>query len=179
LNGSENRVKPIWLEPAPHRSIRAISTIRLALLPAPISNSMRRAGAISDRGWSREFDDPIVLPEGEKLRTLRDAATDVTGLPKKEAALPEWQAAIEALMLVAERGGPTMFARIGMESSKPTRRARVRYVTEGKALGQAQTRARSMKQEAVEVAAWVVGAIGATGDVPFARMHTRYILGST
>src|ERR1700761_7942079 len=34
------------------------------------------------------------------------------------------------------------------ESSKPTRRARVRSVTEGKALEQAQTRARSMKQEA-------------------------------
>ena len=75
---------------------------------------MRRAGVISDRGWSREFDDPIVLPGGEKLRTLRDAATYVTGLPTKEAALPEWQAAIEALMLVADLGGPTMFARIGM-----------------------------------------------------------------
>jgi hypothetical protein len=95
-------------------AIRAISTIRLALLPARISNSMRRAGVISDRGWSREFDDLIVLPEGEKLRTLRDAATYVTGLPKKEAALPEWQAAIEALILVADLGGPTMFARIGM-----------------------------------------------------------------
>jgi hypothetical protein len=33
---------------------------------------------------------------------------------KEEAALPEWQAAIEALMLVADLGGPTMFARIGM-----------------------------------------------------------------
>jgi hypothetical protein len=27
---------------------------------------------------------------------------------------PEWQAAAEALMLVAERGGPTMLARIAM-----------------------------------------------------------------
>ena len=27
---------------------------------------------------------------------------------------PEWQAAMEALILVAERGGPTMFARIGI-----------------------------------------------------------------
>ncbi len=35
-------------------------------------------------------------------------------LPKQEAASPEWQAAIEALMLVAELGGPTMFARIGI-----------------------------------------------------------------
>ena len=28
--------------------------------------------------------------------------------------LPEWQAAIEVLMLVVELGGPTMFARIGI-----------------------------------------------------------------
>jgi hypothetical protein len=27
---------------------------------------------------------------------------------------PEWQAAMEALLLVAETGGPTMFARIGI-----------------------------------------------------------------
>jgi hypothetical protein len=102
------------LECPARNAIGAISTIRLALLPARISNSMRMGGVISDRGWSREFDDPIVLPEGEKLRTLRDAATYVTGLPKEEAALPEWQAAIEALILVADRGGPTMFARISV-----------------------------------------------------------------
>jgi hypothetical protein len=43
-----------------------------------------------------------------------NAADYITGLPKKESALPEWQAAIEALMLVVEHGGPTMFARIGV-----------------------------------------------------------------
>jgi hypothetical protein len=48
------------------------------------------------------------------LITLRDAATYITKLPKKESALPEWQAAIEALMLVVEHGGPTMFARVGV-----------------------------------------------------------------
>jgi hypothetical protein len=53
-------------------------------------------------------------PSCGTLRTLREAATYITGLPKKEAALPEWQAAIEALMLVADLGGPTMFARIGV-----------------------------------------------------------------
>jgi hypothetical protein len=46
--------------------------------------------------------------------TLLDAADYITGLPSKESALPEWQAAIEALMLVAESSGPTMFARIGV-----------------------------------------------------------------
>jgi hypothetical protein len=65
-------------------------------------------------GWGREFDEPIALPDGRKLVTLRDAANYVTALPEKEATAPEWQAAIEALMLVVELGGPTMFARIGM-----------------------------------------------------------------
>ena len=56
---------------------------------------------------------PIPYPD-ETLCTLRDAVTYITGLPEKQSAQPEWQAAIEALMLVADRGGPTMFARIGV-----------------------------------------------------------------
>jgi hypothetical protein len=68
----------------------------------------------SGSGWHREFDEPIALPDGQRLAVLRDAANYITGLPKKEAALPEWQAAIEALMLVVELNGPTMFARIGV-----------------------------------------------------------------
>jgi hypothetical protein len=66
------------------------------------------------KGWQRKFEDPISLPDGRALVTLHDAATYITGLPKKEAALPEWQAAIEALMLVVERDGPPMFARTGV-----------------------------------------------------------------
>ncbi len=62
--------------------------------------------------WSTSFDEPIVLANGRKLLTRQDAATYITGLPKKESALPEWQAAIEALMLVADLNGPTMFVRI-------------------------------------------------------------------
>ena len=64
--------------------------------------------------WGARFDDPIALANGRKLLTLQDAATHITNLPKKESDLPEWQAAIEALMLVADRGGPTIFARIGV-----------------------------------------------------------------
>jgi len=37
----------------------------------------------------------------------------ITKLPNSEHA-PEWQAAMEALLLVAEHGGPTMLARIGV-----------------------------------------------------------------
>jgi hypothetical protein len=54
------------------------------------------------------------LPDGRKLVTLRDAASYITALPEKEADAAEWQAAIEALMLVVELGGSTMFARIGV-----------------------------------------------------------------
>ena len=65
-------------------------------------------------GWSREFEEPVALPDGRKLVVLRDAANYITALPAKDVALPEWQAAIEALILVVELGGPTMFARIGV-----------------------------------------------------------------
>ena len=63
--------------------------------------------------WQRKFEDPIPLPKGRQLVTLKDAADYITKLPKKESDLPEWQAAIEALILVS-RGGPTMLARIGV-----------------------------------------------------------------
>jgi hypothetical protein len=38
----------------------------------------------------------------------------ITKLPKAEHEAAEWQAAMEALILVATSGGPTMFARIGI-----------------------------------------------------------------
>lgn len=63
--------------------------------------------------WSRKFDDPVPTPKGE-LKTLRDAGNYIAGLPKSEQAKPHWQAAAEAVMLVAERGGDTMLARTGM-----------------------------------------------------------------
>jgi hypothetical protein len=66
------------------------------------------------KGWSRPFDDPIELPKGNVLMTLRDAALYITKLPKAAHDAAEWQAAMEALLLVAEHGGPTMFARIGV-----------------------------------------------------------------
>jgi hypothetical protein len=37
---------------------------------------------VSERGWQREFEDPISLPDGRKLVTLRDAADYITALSK-------------------------------------------------------------------------------------------------
>ncbi|WP_247522485.1 hypothetical protein [Bradyrhizobium sp. 190] len=48
-----------------------------------------------------------------KLLTLKDAADYITKLPKKESDLPEWQTAIDVLLLCS-RSGPTMMARIGV-----------------------------------------------------------------
>jgi hypothetical protein len=73
----------------------------------------KKAGVISGRGWKRKFDDPIPLPRGRQLVTLEDAGRYITKLPKAEHEAEEWQAAMEALMLVA-RGGPTMLASIGV-----------------------------------------------------------------
>ena len=64
--------------------------------------------------WSAWFVDPIILPDGRKLKTLRDAATYITGLLKAEHDAAEWQIAMKTLLLVAERDEPEMMARIGM-----------------------------------------------------------------
>src|SRR5258708_390692 len=75
----------------------------------------QRPGALgTNRGWKRPFDDPIPLPRGRQLLTLEDAGTYITKMPKAEHEAAEWQAAMEALILVATLGGPMMFARIGV-----------------------------------------------------------------
>jgi hypothetical protein len=61
-------------------------------------------------GCPTKFDERIPLPKGKPLATLRDAALYITKLPKAEHDAEEWQAAMHALMLVAEHDGPTMFA---------------------------------------------------------------------
>ena len=76
--------------------------------------------------WFKRFYDPIVLPDGRKLLTLRDAAEYITALPKAQHDAADWQVAMETLLLVAERDGPEMLARIAVmkalnRQSKPIR----------------------------------------------------------
>jgi hypothetical protein len=76
-----------------------------------------RVGTIRGKnpvGWKRAFEDPIDVPRGRQLITLQDAGNYITKLPKAEHMAPEWQAAMQILMLVAARGWPTMLARIGV-----------------------------------------------------------------
>ncbi len=41
-------------------------------------------------GWPCEFDEPIVLPDGQVLRTLRDAGDYITKLPRNVHSAAEW-----------------------------------------------------------------------------------------
>jgi hypothetical protein len=64
--------------------------------------------------WEQLFFDPIELPDGRALRSLRDAGEFVQSLPKATQDRPEWQVAVGALLLVVECNGDPMLARIGI-----------------------------------------------------------------
>jgi hypothetical protein len=57
--------------------------------------------------WSRQFDEPIPLPDGGELRYIE-------ALPKAKHQRPEWQTATEMLLMAAEGRGPMIFAHIAM-----------------------------------------------------------------
>jgi hypothetical protein len=63
--------------------------------------------------WEAAFDEPIPLPSGKTLTTLREAGDYIASLPANIHDQPEWQTAMTVLLAAAE-GGPTMFARIGL-----------------------------------------------------------------
>jgi hypothetical protein len=48
--------------------------------------------------WFKRFVDPIILPDGRELLTLRDAAEYITALPKAEHDTADWQVAMETLL---------------------------------------------------------------------------------
>jgi hypothetical protein len=54
--------------------------------------------------WDQTFYDPVELPKGKPLVTMRDAANYIVRLPKAEQQAPEWQTAAEVLMLIGEHG---------------------------------------------------------------------------
>jgi hypothetical protein len=92
---------------------------RLRNIAASIDTSAcRRTGTAVGQQW-------LIVVGSDRLMILSRcrAATNsspfehagkyITKLPKAEHQAPEWQAAMEALILVVTLGGPTMFARIG------------------------------------------------------------------
>ena len=76
--------------------------------------STLRGASGDQKGWSRQFDDPIPTGDGGELRTLRDAGVYILALPPAEAEREHWQTAMEVLISAAEKGGIVMMARIAM-----------------------------------------------------------------
>jgi hypothetical protein len=83
-------------KPGPPRNIAALIG----------ANACRRIGSQPDmpepKGWSRPFEDPVTLPDGRKLVTLKTAVGYIMARPKGEQKLPEWQTAIGCLIGAAE-----------------------------------------------------------------------------
>ncbi|MBV9533475.1 MAG: hypothetical protein JO283_21030, partial [Bradyrhizobium sp.] len=52
--------------------------------------------------WQQFFRDPIELTDGRVLRSLCDAGEFIQMLPKATLDRPEWQAAVQALLVVVE-----------------------------------------------------------------------------
>ena len=69
---------------------------------------------MAETGWSKLFEDPVILPNGRKLVTLLDAGNYINSLPRKESAADHWQVTIEALLMAAQDRGPLLHARVGM-----------------------------------------------------------------
>jgi hypothetical protein len=67
-----------------------------------------------ERGWQRPFEDPIPLPSGRQLVTLKDGADYIMKLSKADQAATEWRTAIGCLIGAAEGRDFLMHARIGI-----------------------------------------------------------------
>lgn len=59
---------------------------------------------MTPEGWDVEFDDPVPLPAGGQLRTLRAAGDHIAKLSKRDQLRPEWQQAAADLMKAATVG---------------------------------------------------------------------------
>src|SRR5437016_4318253 len=63
-------------------------------------------------GWSRRFDEPIVLDDGTKLTTLREAVQYLAKtVPKADRNHPKVKTAADHLTRSAEQNYPMFFAR--------------------------------------------------------------------
>jgi hypothetical protein len=98
--------------------------------PSYRTTSSSRSGSRIDAGQG--LAPHLWRSDGGELRTLRDAGNYIAKLPKGEQDGLAWRAEIEALMLVAEHGDPTMLARIAMvrpaergEASQHQRRRKI------------------------------------------------------
>ena len=66
------------------------------------------------KGWTREFDEPIPLPDGGELRTLINAGRYVAALPHSMHEREEWQMVMEVLLSAVEGPEPVRLVHIAL-----------------------------------------------------------------
>jgi len=92
---------------------KEVKILLKCLLPVPYSLvAPPIRGKCKFVSWDKRFVDPIAVPGRKPLVTLPPRTSP--NCPMAEHAADEWQAAMEALLLVAEQDGPPLFARIGI-----------------------------------------------------------------
>lgn len=64
--------------------------------------------------WSSKLDMTFSPPKGKRIKTLANARDYLLKLPKSRHTENDVQAAIEAVMMAAERKGPVLHATAGM-----------------------------------------------------------------
>lgn len=69
---------------------------------------------VAAKGWARRFEDPIPLPDGRVLVTLREAADYILKLSKRQTETDHWQLALHCLIEAAEDREPLLHARVAM-----------------------------------------------------------------
>jgi hypothetical protein len=104
------------------------------------------------KGWSTPFDDPIPLPRGRQFVMLHDAGNYITKLPKAVHEAKEWQAPMEALILVATAGrADDVCADRRHAGVELKHRARLHSQPQRSSLGTAQAGAGSMRKDGNDV----------------------------
>jgi hypothetical protein len=88
---------------------------------------------VADKGWEREFEDLLPLPDGQMLVTLLDGR--VLHHTSEGRANSTNEAAIEALMVLVQQRGPTMMARIDNEGVEPSCRTGLSSIAKRHTLG--------------------------------------------
>jgi hypothetical protein len=64
--------------------------------------------------WDSKFPEPIAVPVGKPLVTLREAGQYIAALPAETHSTEAWLSAMHVLIQAADHGGPIEFARLGM-----------------------------------------------------------------
>jgi hypothetical protein len=84
-------------------------------IAAAIAQVYLAGDRMPNQSWKSKFDEPIVLPDGRKLRSLKDAiAWLAKEIPNSEHTMPKVQTAARMVTEAAENNGPMIFARMGV-----------------------------------------------------------------